>query len=136
MLAVLTRQKCMAFGMGCGVGTCQIKSSILLGRPAMVFWPLKTLFRRKITANNIYEACGMHVETIMHILCFCGQGIEVWSSSKLTLPFIKHDSWSFVDTFNRLRNRWEERPGLLEKWVTICWGIWKSRNEVRHGGKR
>jgi len=24
----------------------------------------------------------------------------------------------------------------LERWLTICWGIWKSRNEVRHGGKR
>ena len=47
-----------------------------------------SLFRRKITANNIYEACGMHVETIMHMLCFCSRGTEVWSSSKLTFPFI------------------------------------------------
>ena len=61
-----------------------------------------SLFRRKIMANNIYEACGMHVETIMHMLCFCSRGTEVWSSSKLTLPFIKQDSWSFMDTFNRL----------------------------------
>ena len=38
-----------------------------------------SLFRRKITANNIYEACGMHVETIMHMLCFCSQGTKVWS---------------------------------------------------------
>ena len=102
----------------------------------MVFRPLKTLFRRKNTTNNICEACGMHVETIMHMLCFCSRGIEGWSSSKLTLPFIIQDSCSFVGTFNRLQNRWEAQPGLLEKWVTICWGIWKSRNEVRHGGKR
>ncbi|XP_075633945.1 uncharacterized protein LOC142606490 [Castanea sativa] len=28
------------------------------------------------------------------------------------------------------------QQGLLEKWATICWGIWKSRNEFQHGGKR
>ena len=25
---------------------------------------------------------------------------------------------------------------MLERWVLIYWGIWKSRNEVRHGGKK
>ncbi|KAK9994080.1 hypothetical protein SO802_023783 [Lithocarpus litseifolius] len=29
--------------------------------------------------------------------------------------------------------KWEEsRPGILERTVMICWGIWKDRNEVRH----
>ena len=31
----------------------------------------ESLFRRKITVNNLCEACGKHVETIMHMLCFC-----------------------------------------------------------------
>ena len=30
-----------------------------------------SIFCRKITANNICKACGRHVETIMHMLCFC-----------------------------------------------------------------
>ncbi|KAF3971774.1 hypothetical protein CMV_004663 [Castanea mollissima] len=72
----------------------------------------------------------------MHMLCFCSRGAEVWSSSKLTLPFNVQESWSFIDTFSRLRDSWEAQQGLLEKWVTICWCIWKSKNEVRHGGKR
>ncbi|KAL0002421.1 hypothetical protein SO802_016202 [Lithocarpus litseifolius] len=63
-------------------------------------------------------------------------GTEVWSASKPALPFTIHESWSFVDTFSKLRNCWEAQPEMLEKWVTICWGIWKSRNEVRHGGKK
>ncbi|XP_050259000.1 uncharacterized protein LOC126704000 [Quercus robur] len=72
----------------------------------------------------------------MHMLYFCSRGTEVWSASKLSLPCNVQESWSFVDTFSRLRTSWEAQSGLLERWVTMCWGIWKSRNEVRHGRKR
>ena len=95
-----------------------------------------SLFHRKIMTNNICEACGRHIETIMQMLYFCSRGIKVWSSSKLTLPFNVQESWSFMDTFSRLRVCWAAQQGLLERWVTICWGIWKSKNEVQHGGKR
>ena len=27
------------------------------------------------------------------------------------------------------------RPGLLEQVTTVCWGIWKNRNDLRMGGK-
>ena len=82
------------------------------------------------------EGCGRQVETTLHMLCFCSRGTEVWRECKLALPCIVKESWSFVDTFSRLWTSWEAQPELLERWVTICWGIWKSRNEVRHGGKR
>ena len=95
-----------------------------------------SLFRRKITDINTCEGCGRQVETTMHMLCFCIRGTEVWSACKLSLPCIFQESWSFVDMFSRLRTSWEAQLGLLERWVTIYWGIWKSRNEVRHGGKR
>ena len=36
-----------------------------------------SLFRRKIIANNICEDCGRHVETTMHLLCFCNCGTKV-----------------------------------------------------------
>ena len=26
-------------------------------------------------------------------------------------------------------------PGLVVRTVMICWGIWKDRNEICHGGK-
>ncbi|KAK7836650.1 hypothetical protein CFP56_022247, partial [Quercus suber] len=29
----------------------------------------------------------------------------------------------------------DTRPGLLERVITVCWGIWKNRNELRIGGK-
>ena len=96
----------------------------------------ESIFRRKITANNLCEDCGRHVETSMHLLCFCNCSIEVWSSCKLSLPFNVQESWSFLDTFSRLWICWETQQGMLEKWVLICWGIWKSQNEVQHGGKK
>ena len=96
----------------------------------------ESLFRRKITANNLCEDCGRHVQTTMHLLCFCNRSIEVWSSCKLSLPFNVQESWSFLDTFSRLQICWETQQGILERWVSIYWGIWKSRNEVRHEGKK
>ena len=95
-----------------------------------------SFFRRKIMTNNICEECGRHVETAMHLLCFCDRSTEVWSSCKLSLPIKVLESWSFLDIISKLRICWEAQQGLLERWITICWGIWKSQNEVRHGGKR
>ena len=96
----------------------------------------ESLYRRKITESKICEACGGRTETTMHALCFCNRGTEAWKESKLALPCNIQESWSFVDTFCSLRTGWMAQPGLLERWVSICWGIWKSRNEVRVGGKR
>ena len=32
--------------------------------------------------------------------------------------------------------RWEDtNPGLMEKVIMVCWGIWKNRNVLRLGGK-
>ena len=96
----------------------------------------ESLFRRKITDSNTCEDCGRQAETTMHVLCFCSRGTEAWKESKLAMPCNIQESWSFVDTFSRLRTGWIAQPGLLERWVSICWGIWKSKNEVRGGGKR
>lgn len=29
----------------------------------------------------------------------------------------------------------QSRPGQLEQFITVYWGIWKNRNELRMGGK-
>ena len=59
------------------------------------------------------EGCGRQVERTMHRLCFCSCGTEVWRACKLALPCIVKESWSFVDTFSRLRTSWEAQPELL-----------------------
>ena len=80
----------------------------------------ESLFRRKITESKTCEACGGQTETTMHVLYFCNRGIEVWKESKLALPCNIQESWSFVDTFCRLRMGWMVQLGLLERWVSIC----------------
>ena len=96
----------------------------------------ESLFKRKITADDLCEACGSQVETTLHMLCFCNHSTEVWNSCKLFLPFNIQESWGFLDTFSRLRSFWDTQKEKLERWVAISWGIWKNRNEVRHGGAK
>ena len=33
--------------------------------------------------------------------------------------------------------KWKDvYPDIMERVIMICWGIWRNRNEVKHGGKR
>ena len=95
----------------------------------------ENLWRRNITKESICEACGEQVESISHLFWFCERAKEVWSSCKLSFPFEILPSWNYIDVIWQLQ-KWEEsRPGLLERTVMISWGIWKNRNDFRHGGR-
>ena len=41
-----------------------------------------------------------------------------------------------MDVMWQLQRWTESYPGLVERAIAICWGIWKDRNTARHGGKR
>ena len=47
-----------------------------------------------------------------------------------------YKSWKFIDVFWKLQKWSDSCPDLVERIVTLCWGIWKYRNERRHGGVR
>ncbi|KAK7850735.1 hypothetical protein CFP56_043804 [Quercus suber] len=56
----------------------------------------------------------------------CKHAREVWESSKLALPLVIDQSWTFLDIVQNFKN-WEvTQPGLLEKVISVCWGIWKD----------
>ncbi|KAK7829055.1 hypothetical protein CFP56_029633 [Quercus suber] len=77
--------------------------------------------------------CGEQVETISHLFWFCDHAKEVWSSCKLSFPFEIFPSWDYMDVIWHLQ-KWEEaRPEIVERTVMISGGIWKNRNEARHG---
>lgn len=96
----------------------------------------ENLRRINITKDSTCEVCGEQVETISHLFWFCEHAKEVWSSCKLSFPFDFQPSWDSMDVIWLLQ-KWEEsRPGILERAIMICRGIWKNRNEVSHGGKR
>ena len=95
----------------------------------------ENLWRRNITKDNTCEVCKKQVESIGQLFWFCDHAKEVWSSCKLSLPFEIHPLWDYMDVIWHLQ-KWEEsRPELLERAVMISWGIWKDRNDIRHGGR-
>ena len=69
------------------------------------------------------------------MLWFCDHAKEVWRNSKFVLPFEISTRWNFLDVVENLQRCEHLRPGLLEQFITVCWGIWKNRNDLRRGGK-
>ena len=96
----------------------------------------ENLWKRKITKDNLCKSCGNAPESTCHIFWFFDSVKEVWASSKLIFPFEINPSWKFIDMMWKLQKWSTMCPGLVERTIMVCWGIWKHRNEVRHGGVR
>ncbi|XP_075659463.1 uncharacterized protein LOC142629363 [Castanea sativa] len=79
--------------------------------------------------------CGNPTENILHILWFCAQAKEVWNLSKFSLLFDIGPNWGFLDVMQKLQRHEEVRPGLMKRFVSVCWGIWKERYVIRTGGR-
>ena len=92
------------------------------------------LKRRKIVGDDECVLCGLPVETTCHLLRFCKHARGVWETSKLAIPFTISPSWTFLDVVQNLQLLEGSQPGLTEKVILVCWGIWKDRNERRMGG--
>ncbi|XP_075658974.1 uncharacterized protein LOC142628823 [Castanea sativa] len=95
----------------------------------------EALRQRHIVVEDGCALCGAPTENILHILWFCAHAKEVWSSSKFSLPFEVGPNWSFLDVMVKLQRSEELRPGLMERFVFVCWGIWKERNVIRTRGR-
>lgn len=93
------------------------------------------LAKRKITPNGTCELCGHDEETIYHLLWFYDHAKEVWNASKFAVPFEISTRWNFLDVVENLQRCEHTRPGLMEHFITVCWGIWKNRNDLRTRGK-
>lgn len=65
----------------------------------------------------------------------CDHAKEVWKNSKFALPFEISLHWSLLDKVANLQRCNHSRPGQLEQFITVCWGIWKNQNNLRMGGK-
>lgn len=90
-------------------------------------------WRRKLTVDSFCALCGVGVESTIHALRDCDQAREVWD--RLVPP-------QLVDRFysTTLRDWLEDNLGFRRgsgrnaKWPeimsTICWRLWKWRNNV------
>ena len=94
-----------------------------------------SLAQRKIISDGTCDLCGQEQETVCHLLWTCDHAKEVWKNSKFALPFEILSHWSFLDVVANLQRCGQSRPGQLEQFIMVCWGIWKNRNELRMGGK-
>ena len=94
----------------------------------------ENLAKRKITPDGVCELCGRE-ESIGHILWLCDHAMEVWNSSKFAFPFEFSAKGTFLDVVECLQRCEHHRPGLLEQFTSVCWGIWKNWNDLRMGGK-
>lgn len=95
----------------------------------------EALWQRHIVVEGGCALCGAPTENILHFLWFCAHAKEVWSSSKFSLPFDVGPNWSFLDVTVKLQRLEEMRPGLMERFVSVCWGIWKEKNVIQTRGR-
>lgn len=79
----------------------------------------ENLWRRNITNNRLCEYCGTHTETVGHLFWFCEHAKEIWSSSKLVIPFEMMPSWDFMDVMCQVQQWNDFLPGLVEQIVII-----------------
>ena len=93
------------------------------------------LTQRRIISDGTCDLCGQEQETVCHLLWTCDHAKEVWRNSKFALPFEILSHWSFLDVVAQLQSCDQFRPGQLEQFISVCWGIWKNRNDLRMGGK-
>ena len=57
----------------------------------------ENLCKRNITKDGLCDYCGAHAETINHLFWHCVHAKDIWSSSKLSLPFEVLPSWDFME---------------------------------------
>ena len=93
------------------------------------------LKKRQITKDDICLQCGKGVETSIHLFWFCDCAKEAWCNNKTVFPFAIDSGWSFIDVAWQLVHHRPICSGLMEKFISLCWEIWKDRNTVRNGGK-
>ncbi|KAL4627161.1 hypothetical protein ACB092_05G147900 [Castanea dentata] len=57
----------------------------------------QNLRKKNITKDDICDYCRAYVETISHLFWQCEHAKDIWTSSKLSLPFEVLPSWDFME---------------------------------------
>ncbi|KAL0011083.1 hypothetical protein SO802_006191 [Lithocarpus litseifolius] len=92
-----------------------------------------TLCHRPIISDPVCEVCGLAAETTGHLLWESNKAKEIWNEVSLNLEGLGHGCEDFTDILWKFIEIEPSSPMNLELFITICWGIWLNRNEVRNG---
>lgn len=84
------------------------------------------LFNKRVPVHTTCPLCKGDEETVFHVLVSCPFASQCWRR----ILQLRYDSstYSFVEWFTMVLN-----SQTIYKWSEVammCWGIWKSRNEV------
>ena len=94
------------------------------------------LLVRKILQDSTCDECGLTAETTGHLFWTCPRAQELWTCSKLVIPFERDQCQSFKDLIWSLLMGDVTRTETAAKVVTGAWNLWNNQNEVRVGGAR
>ncbi|XP_075645698.1 uncharacterized protein LOC142616805 [Castanea sativa] len=87
----------------------------------------------QVIEDPICDACGLEPKTVLHVLCQCPKAKEVWTHCRLLHLFEGKGDFTDILCFNGMSQ--DQDSNLLHMILMIAWGIWRNRNEMRHGGK-
>ena len=72
-------------------------------------------------------------ENASHILWGCKTAAEVWSATKLKLPFLLETHLEFLDIVWEIKERSTKVD--WELFAIMVWSLWNNRNTIRHEGR-
>ena len=87
---------------------------------------LSQLHQKHVPVQTRCQVCAGGVETIFHALVGCHFAVQCWKTFD-TAMYIGEEA-EFHTWFERVisRSNNERRAGI----VTLCWAIWRARNEL------
>jgi hypothetical protein len=91
-----------------------------------------SLFRRKVTTNDLCPIFTLEEETCFHILWSCPSARDVWNGSIIRFHKSSLNGPSFRIVVEEMMRSCEENEFQL--FVEIARQVWFRRNEVVHGG--
>ncbi|KAL8119408.1 hypothetical protein AgCh_016796 [Apium graveolens] len=105
----------------------------LIWRASMYCLPtLVQLQTKHVQVNNVYPVCKEEAETIIHALAQCKSASACWKIFKQDIS--TEGDWDFMDWLNHVLAG--QSSDSKAKILTLCWLIWRSRNDLIWNGKR
>lgn len=111
---------------------CPMKIKLFLWRSLQNILPVNVaLAQKRIHVDSLCPVCGMEEETASHMLLRCHRASKVWTLSPFRLRPEELLSTQFGEIWSRLGaiSKGEDKWHALGLFATICWHVWKARND-------
>lgn len=93
---------------------------------------LVQLQTKHVQVNNVCPVCKEGAETIMHVLVQCKAASACWKVFETNISI--EGDWEFMDWLAHILA--SQSHANKAKSLTLCWSVWRSRNDLVWNGKR